>query len=329
MSSITKPFDLLFKHTMGSDVALKDFLRAHLPKSLKGRIDLESIHPTKQSYVSAELRELHSDLVCTCKIDGKEALLYLIIEHQSKEVWIMPLRFIKYKATLIEDYLSGKPSGTPWPIVVCCCFYHGEKSPYPYPTDVYSYFEDPILARELGTFQNFHLIDLTIEDDAQMQQHDSLALMERILKYSRNRDFFNTLSSLLKEYKASLLSLESPLGDDYWYAVYLVSVNLLSKHGHSEEEVAALFADSLDLGQTKEGIMSIRQTLRQEALQEGIQQGIQEGMQQGMQEGMQQGMQQEKLGIAKEMLRKGYSSDAVKELTGLSRAELKKLQGEQ
>ena len=86
MSSITKPFDLLFKHTMGSDVALKDFLRAHLPKSLKGRIDLESIHPTKQSYVSAELRELHSDLVCTCKIDGKEALLYLIIEHQSKEV---------------------------------------------------------------------------------------------------------------------------------------------------------------------------------------------------------------------------------------------------
>ena len=60
--------------------------------------------------------------------------------------------------------------------------------------------------------------------------------------------------------------------------------------------------------------MSIRQTLRQEARQEALQ------------EGMQQGMQTRNLEIAKEMLRKGYSSDAVKELTGLSRAELKKLQ---
>ena len=40
---------------------------------------------------------------------------------------------------------------------------------------------------------------------------------------------------------------------------------------------------------------------------------------------MQQGIQQEKLEIAKEMLRKGYSSDAVKELTGLSRKELNNL----
>ena len=47
--------------------------------------------------------------------------------------------------------------------------------------------------------------------------------------------------------------------------------------------------------------------------------------QQLRQEGIQQGMQQEKLEIAKEMLRKGYSSDAVKELTGLSRKELNNL----
>ena len=247
MSSNNKPYDLLFRHTMASDLALKDFLRFHIPKSLSQRIDLESIQPTKQSYVPAQLRELHSDLVCTCKIDRKQALLYLLIEHQSDALWLMPLRFIKYKAALIEDYLSGKPAGTPWPIVLCCCFYHGEKSPYPYPTEVYSYFEDPALAQALGIFKNFHLIDLTIQQDAQMQQHDSLALMERILKYSRDRDFFKSLSSLLEEYKESLLRADSPLGDDYWYAIYLVSVTISAKHGHSEEEVANLFANKLTL----------------------------------------------------------------------------------
>ena len=95
-------------------------------------------------------------------------------------------------------------------------FYHGEKSPYPYPTEVPSYFADPLLAQELGIFQNFHQIDLPIQDDAQLEQHASLGLMERILKYSRERDFFNTLPSLLKEYKASLLSLACPLDHDYW-----------------------------------------------------------------------------------------------------------------
>ena len=86
MSSTNKPYDLLFRHTMASDLALKDFLRFHIPKSLSQRIDLESIQPTKQSYVPAQLRELHSDLVCTCKIDRKQALLYLLIEHVRHEV---------------------------------------------------------------------------------------------------------------------------------------------------------------------------------------------------------------------------------------------------
>lgn len=100
----------------------------------------------------------------------------------------MPLRLIKYKTALIEDYLSGKPANTPWPIVVCCCFYHGEESPYPYPTQVHNYFTDPALAQELGIFTQFHLIDLTITAADKLQAHASLGLLERILKYSRDRD---------------------------------------------------------------------------------------------------------------------------------------------
>ncbi|MEM7383259.1 MAG: hypothetical protein AAF400_03030, partial [Bacteroidota bacterium] len=64
----------------------------------------------------------------------------------------------------------------------------------------------------------------------------------------------------------------------------------------------------------KEIIMTYGEQLRQEGRQEGLQQG------------MQQGMQQEKLGIARTMLGKGYSSDAVEELTGLSSERLHGLQ---
>ena len=316
-SSIRKPFDLLFKHTMGNDVAIQDFLKNHISAPIYQRIDPQSIQPTKQSYVPADLKELYSDLVCQCNIDGKEAFLYFLVEHQSQPSWRLPLRLIKYQTRLLEDYLSGKKEGTPWPIVLCACFYHGESSPYPYSTNIYDYFTDPVMAKEVGAFEKFHLIDLTIMDEASMQQHGSLALMEQILKYSRRRDFFSLVSSLLEQYKAMLEDPANPLGEDYWYAVYLVTDYALQQQGYDPEAAASLFAEKLNLSKTKEDIMTVTQAIKQEARQEGMQQG------------MQKGIQRRNLEIARNMLYKLHLDiKAVKEATGLSEEVLMKLQEE-
>ena len=53
--------------------------------------------------------------------------------------------------------------------------------------------------------------------------------------------------------------------------------------------------------------------------------GVQEGMQQGMQEGMQQGMQQEKLVIARNLLRKNMDVSFITETTGLDKKTITKL----
>ena len=97
-----------------------------------------------------------------------------------------------------------------------------------------------------------------------MKKHGSLALMEQVLKYSRERDFLHLLKELLEVYKDTLLSLESPLGSDYWYAVYLVGKRILEKLGYSEETAADLFAKTLDLSKTKEEIMNVTQAIKQE-----------------------------------------------------------------
>ena len=313
MASLNKPFDLLFKHTLGSDIALQDFVRHHLPAQVYQRIDPHSIRPTKQSYVPAALRELHSDLVCTCTIDRKAALLLLLVEHQSHESWLMPLRFIKYQAAAIEDFLQGKPQATPWPIVICACFYHGKASPYPYSTRVYDYFTDPALAQELGVFAQFELIDLTVMGAEEMRKHGSLSLMEQILKYSRDRDCLTQFEELLLRYKDSLLSIESPLGSDYWYAVYLVVERILEKLGYSGDRAADLFVKSLALSKSKEEIMNVTQAIKQE------------GIELGMQQGMQQGMQNKALGIARNLLRKNMDVSFISETTGLDTKTITKL----
>ncbi|WP_168121571.1 Rpn family recombination-promoting nuclease/putative transposase [Paenibacillus sp. HB172176] len=57
-------------------------------------------------------------------------------------------------------------------------------------------------------------------------------------------------------------------------------------------------------------------------MQQGMQQGIQQGIQQGMQQGIQQGIQE----VAKKLLREGLDVSLIVKATGLSEAEIQKLQ---
>ena len=62
-----------------------------------------------------------------------------------------------------------------------------------------------------------------------------------------------------------------------------------------------------------------------EGIEQGIKQGIQQGIQQGMQQGIQQGIQQDKLDIAKLMLKEGEPIGKIALYTGLSQESIKDL----
>ena len=58
---------------------------------------------------------------------------------------------------------------------------------------------------------------------------------------------------------------------------------------------------------------------------EGRQEGIQEGRMEGIQEGRQEGRQEERAKMAVAMSRKGYSMEAIMDLTGFSEEEIHNL----
>ena len=76
------------------------------------------------------------------------------------------------------------------------------------------------------------------------------------------------------------------------------------------------------LPEKKEMIMTYAQQLRREGKQEGMQLGRQEGMQLGKQEGMQLGKQEGRREIAKNMLKKAFSTALITQVTGLSQEEI-------
>ena len=337
---IYNPHDLFLKATLSSPQAIQDFFQAHLPAHLLKRIDLHTIQPTQASYVSPALKALHPDLVFACPIDHKPGYLYLLLEHQSTPDWLMPLRFIKADVGLIEDYMKGKKARTPWPIIVNLCLYHGKKGkPYPYSVQVYDYFTDPLLAEQLGMLTRFHLLDLTGAEDKTLEGHKSVSLMEKLMKYSRDRELFKVIRQELDRLRDWLLGMGMrvhPIGFDYWETVLLYTSSVLNPKYNSAEELVALFAEKLS--KNKEEVMRtiaqqierrIKPQLERRLRREVEESVMQQGMQQGIQQGMQQGMQQEKLGIAKNMLLDLHlGMDVVQKVTGLSREKLKQLQAE-
>ena len=81
------------------------------------------------------------------------------------------------------------------------------------------------------------------------------------------------------------------------------------------EEQAAL-ASARDKG-TQEGL--------EQGKKEGLEQGKKEGLEQGKKEGLQQGKKDEKIKTAKKLLKLKMSIDQIKEITGLTEEEIRKI----
>ena len=69
----------------------------------------------------------------------------------------------------------------------------------------------------------------------------------------------------------------------------------------------------------------IKNTQLYRATQEGINIGISQGISQGINQGMKQGMRQEKIEIAKSMLKKNMDIEDIIDITGLPKEEIEKL----
>ncbi|MEM7383274.1 MAG: Rpn family recombination-promoting nuclease/putative transposase [Bacteroidota bacterium] len=186
------------KSTLRSSRVIREFLKfTHLLPSGSAWTWIPSLL-RESSYVSSSLKEILQDLVFTCQIDKKLAFCYLLVEHHSRPDWLMPLRFIKANIGIIEDYLGDRKGAIPWPTIYNMCLYHGPRQQsYPYPVRMYDYFQDRQLAEALGAFSQFHLIDLGQQSDKELESHKVIGLMEKLMKYSRDRQLFGVLEAEL------------------------------------------------------------------------------------------------------------------------------------
>lgn len=87
------------------------------------------------SFVDTTLRWRHSDLLFTAQLDSREALVNVLVEHQSSEDALMSFRMLRYLVRIWDHHLAGHPAATRLPAVIPVVVHHNRR-PWATPTDV-------------------------------------------------------------------------------------------------------------------------------------------------------------------------------------------------
>lgn len=124
----SNPHDALFRFTFGQTENAAGLLQSCLPHDIATRIDWASLALTNASHVDASAAWRHSDLVFTARIDGRDAFVFVLMEHQSSADPLMPMRMLGYVVRVWEAYLRDRPDVQQLPAVLPVVVYHGATS---------------------------------------------------------------------------------------------------------------------------------------------------------------------------------------------------------
>lgn len=109
-------------------------------------MELDSLMPSQNTYITEDIRELFSDIVFTCKLNsGREAFCSILIEHKSYKD---PFVGFQIGAYLFGGYLQQIKNREPFRGIIPLVFYHHEDKWTYRPVE--SYFED--MPEELRRF---------------------------------------------------------------------------------------------------------------------------------------------------------------------------------
>ncbi|WP_239382378.1 Rpn family recombination-promoting nuclease/putative transposase, partial [Frankia sp. CIT1] len=92
------------------------------------RLDLDKLALVPGSLVDATLRWRHTDLLFTAPLDGREAFVYVLIEHQSGNDPMMAFRMLRYVVRIWDRYLADHPRASRLPAVIPLVVHHDDRA---------------------------------------------------------------------------------------------------------------------------------------------------------------------------------------------------------
>lgn len=124
---VPHPRDALFRRVFGNPVNAASELRSVLPAELAERLDMDGLTAVNGSFVDANLRWRHSDVLLATSLEGRDALVYVLVEHQSKTDPLMPWRMLRYMVRIWDRHLAEQPDATRLPLIIPVVVHEGRR----------------------------------------------------------------------------------------------------------------------------------------------------------------------------------------------------------
>ncbi len=310
-TSIHQPHDKLVKRLLSSPEAAKDILSLYLPKEVLAIADLHYLEMQKDSFIDDEYRAYAVDMLYKTKFQHEEGYIWILLEHQRKSDFWMPVRIFKYIA-IIWDHLRKTNQSNSIPLIYPLIIYNGAR-PYEHSLTMSDLIK-PDQAKEIfGTLfiKPFSLIDLPAMNDdmlrKQAQDHVRGIALLMALKHASDRHietfFVQVFANILK--KLANEGGEDEVVDVLYYL--LKECEFLDKNRFFKMFRAQEFSSEV------ENKMS---TVAQQLQEEGREKGLEEG----------------KIEVAKRLLAENINLSEkdliawVHRMTGLSLKKIKEIQ---
>jgi predicted transposase YdaD len=165
----------VFRRVFGVPENAASQLRAVLPADLAGRLDLARLAPVPASFVDEALKWRYSDLLFTVPLDGRDAFVYLLAEHQSSADPLMAFRMLRYVARIWDQHLRDHPRVRLLPAVIPLVVHHG-RTRWTSPVRLLDLIDlDPDAKQGMQAYLprfEFLLDDLAAVDDRQLRDRE-------------------------------------------------------------------------------------------------------------------------------------------------------------
>jgi predicted transposase/invertase (TIGR01784 family) len=309
-----------YKYLFSNPLIVKELLQSFVSMDWVHHIDFTKAETIDKSYVSDQYKEYEADIIYKLYFKDTELYLYLLIEFQSTVDRFIAFRMLQYIMELYRE-LIYKHKCKRLPVVFPILIYNGDKK-WTAPLSLQELIEIPPVLKQcepyIPQFQYYPIIENAI-DKTTLHSMMNVISTVFLLETGDAEEFFKTVDrirELLHIYDNEPLLLRTLL---YWLLQYL------QLHGIVEE--TARIISILDKPQEAGTMLSrtlekIKKDLRQEGFNHGVQVGIQKGIQKGMKDGLLRGVTQERINIARNLLKHGMDEKSILKITKLKKYQL-------
>ena len=311
--------DSVFKQIYSRRRYCLDIFRLVLTPQEFKLFNWKTLKPQITTFVDEQGQEKRTDLIFSVKLkkSHKTAQIFFLIEHKSRN----------RKGTLIQmlSYQTGIYTRSSAP-VICVLVYNGEAKRYRGKLSFQDSLKDftPALRRRFGkNVLNFtcRLLNIQALDISKEARHLTsrpiLYILQNIWRLDKGviRQLFKISRGLGMKDRKFLIDKAGDYIRRYdpdfsWKLVHEIEKKTVKK---KEERVMSPLQETLD-------------EEREKGLQKGLLQGMQKGLQKGLLQGMQKGRMERDKEVIVRMLQEKAEISFISKVTGLSKAQIKKLQ---